>query len=351
MQCGTCESFSPIDVTLNWTPAIHASVYKVGFLSAAYMPIGGTETFHRSLVPRLKDVVNIAGFVTTAIFGGDGSKLEVPYATNILSAQKLASHCQTIVAWGIDSLAQILPVNRPKVIVVHHSDWSSEWSNSTILNQLDLIDQVVCVNADTAQQLRNVIDKPVHFIPNAIDPKRIMPSGAHATLRAQHSIPEDAKLLLFGHRLSPEKRPDLAIEIAKLLPDNWFTVIAGDGAEQDKIKADAAATCDRVCVVGAVDSLADWFEVSDCFLSLSTFEGFGLSIGESMAAGLPTVSTATGIAPGLATTLPTDATAQQWADAIVTAKPLVTPEEILERFSVQRMVDSWANVIKKMPVP
>jgi glycosyltransferase involved in cell wall biosynthesis len=92
--------------------------------------------------------------------------------------------------------------------------------------------------------------------------------------------------------------------------------------------------------------LADWLSISDCFLSLSTFEGFGLSIGEAMAAGVPTVATPAGIAPGLATTLPTDSTAEEWAAAVVTAKPIVTPAEILDRFSVQRMVDAWASVIK-----
>jgi glycosyltransferase involved in cell wall biosynthesis len=121
-------------------------------------------------------------------------------------------------------------------------------------------------------------------------------------------------------------------------------VIVGDGPERQAVEA-AARGCDRVRIVGQVDSLADWLAVSSCFLSLSTFEGFGLAVGEALAAGLPTVSTATGIAPGLATTLQTDASAAEWAAAITTAKPLVQPEVILERFSVERMVSAWASVL------
>ena len=329
--CSTCRHRKP-------------TAPRVGFLSAAYMSIGGTETFHRSLLPRLRSSVDVMGFAATAFHGGDGSLLQVPYLTGVQAAKTLAEKCNIVVVWGIHDLANILPGNRPKVIAVHHSDWSSDWNNNLILNQINLIDEVICVNENTTTQL-SVCGKPTHWIPNAIDPTRIIPSGQQAQLRARHDIPMDSKIVLFGHRLSAEKRPLEAIQIAQQLPDNWIMVIAGDGSERAFVDA-ASADCDRVRIVGAVESLADWLAISDCFLSLSTFEGFGLSIGEAMAAGVPTVATPAGIAPGLATTLPTDSTAAEWADAIVKATPIVTPAEILDRFSVQRMVDSWASVIK-----
>lgn len=318
---------------------------RVGFLSAAYMRLGGTETFHRSLLPRLKQVVNVSGFAATGFYGGDGSLLQVPYATGVESAKRLASHCDLLVVWGIQDLATILPEDRPRVIAVHHSDWSSDWNNSLVLNQLEMIDEIVCVNEQTAAELSKC-GKPVHFIPNAIDPERVKPSGSHAALREQFQIPRDAKIVLFGHRLSAEKRPQLAVQIARLLPDGWMMVIAGDGQQKNAVE-NLSSGCDRIRVVGACESLADWLSIADCFLSLSTFEGFGLSVGEALAAGVATVSTATGIAPGLATTLPADSSPAEWASAIVTAKPLVEPEVILERYSVHRMVSAWADVIAR----
>jgi glycosyltransferase involved in cell wall biosynthesis len=325
-----------------WAARQADDALRVGFISAAYMASGGTETFHRSLLPRLRSTVDVAGFVATAFHGGDGSKLEVQYETGTEAAKQLASHCSVIVAWGIQDLAKILPADRPRVIAVHHSDWSSDWSNRLILNQLDLIDEVICVNADTAAQL-SACGKPTHWIPNAIDPTRIIPSGQQTQLRAQYDIPAGSKIVLFGHRMSVEKRPQLAVEVARQLPSDWVMVIAGDGPERAAIES---AECDRVRIVGAVESLADWLSISACFLSLSTFEGFGLSIGEAMAAGVPTVSTPAGIAPELATTLPTDSTAAEWATAIVNAKAEVQPADILERFSVDRMVDAWAGILK-----
>lgn len=321
---------------------------SVGFLSVAYLPIGGTETHHRTLLPRLRKVVDIAGFVSTAFSGGDGSQLQVPYASGEQAATQLAAHCNVLIVWGISNLKAILPTHRPKVIAVHHADLSSGWSNDLILQQLDSIDEVVCVNEATAKQMATS-GKRTHFVPNAIDPKRIIPTGQQHTLKPAHNIPADAKIVLFGHRLSGEKRPEFAVEIARQLPDGWVMALVGGGPMRHAIERDAA-DCDQVRVVGPCESLADWLSISDCFLSLSTFEGFGLSVGEALAAGVPTVSTATGIAPGLATTLPTFASPSEWVAAIVGAKVVVEPEVVLDRFNVDRMVDGWANVIRDRSV-
>ena len=323
-----------------------ADCASVGFLSVAYSTIGGTETHHRTLLPRLRNVVNISGFVASGFHGGDGRQLNVPYATGVEAAKQLAAHCNVLVVWGISDLKSILPTHRPKVIAVHHADLSSGWSNDLILDQLDSIDEVVCVNEATAKKLATC-GKRTHFLPNAIDPKRIMPTGQHHSLRSANNIADDAKIVLFGHRLSGEKRPELAVEIARELPEGWVMAIVGGGPMRHSIERDAA-DCDRVRVISACESLAEWLAISDCFLSLSTFEGFGLSVGEAMAAGLPTVSTATGIAPGLATTLPTWASPAEWSAAIVNATVLVDPEVILDRYSVDRMVDGWANVIRSV---
>lgn len=325
-------------------PRVAISDPRVGFLSASFLPIGGTETFYCTLLPRLRDRVNVTGFVATTIIGGDGGRLQVPYATGLGAARELAEQSDIVVTWGIDCLRDVLPRSRPKVISAHHSDWSSEWSNALTLRQLDLIDEIVCVNEDVSRQIKACCRNPTHYIPNAIDPARILPSGQQSTLRAQFGIFTESKIVLFGHRISLEKRPALAVEIAKHLPAGWVMVIAGDGAEKNKIEK-LAADCDRVRVVGRVESLADWLSISACFLSLSTFDGFGLAIGEAMLAGVPTVSTPVGIAPGLAITLPADSTASEWAAAISDSAAWVQPAGMADRFSVDRMVSAWADVL------
>lgn len=343
LSCSTCGDF---ESKAAWIPRDVLAVEspRVGFLSSSYMPIGGTETFHRTLLPRLRESLNVIGFVATTLHGGDGDSLRVPYATGVEPARYLVEKSDTLIVWGIDNLRYYLSKDRPKVIAVHHSDWSSDWSNSTIVNQLECIDEVVCVNADVAERLSQC-GKLTHYIPNAVDPERITPSGKQAELRSQFGIPEASRIVLFGHRMSTEKRPQLAVEIARHLPDDWMMVIAGDGSEKPNVDR-LASGCDRIRIVGHCDSLADWLSISDCFLSLSTFEGFGLAVCEAMLAGVPTVSTPTGIAPGLAITLPTESTTQEWADAVVNSQQVATPEQIADMFSIDRMVAQWVDVLK-----
>jgi len=342
LLCSTCADYSTefaITTLEDYTDG-------VGFLSAAYMGIGGTETFHRTLLPRLSKATNVVGFASTAFHGGNGALLGVPYAAGMNAAKHLASSCRVLVSWGISELKSFLPSNRPKVIAVHHSDLSSDWGNQLILHQLDVIDEIICVNEEVARYFSATCEKPVHYIPNAVDPDRIKPSGHETNLRGLHGIPADSRIVLFGHRLSAEKRPLLAVEIARHLPQGWTMVIVGGGHEKAKVEQ-AAAMVAQVRIVGETSSLADWLSVSDCFLSLSAFEGFGLAIGEAMAAGVPTVSTPTGIAPGLATTIPTDSAAVEWAEAIASAVVRTPAVEIIERFSVSRMVDAWAGVVAR----
>lgn len=339
--------YAPVLPSISANPLISKKSPRVGFIATSYISVGGTEIFHRSLLPRLKDFVNLVGFVSTDAHGGDGTRLEVPYSIGFGAAKQLAAQCDIVVVWGIDKLSKILPARKsPKVLAVHHSDWASVWNNRTILDQLDVIDSIVSVSQDASEKLA-LCGKPSHYIPNAIVPERIIPSGKQGELRGKFGIPVDSKIVLFGHRLTEEKRPELAIDISRILPTDWTMVMVGTGYMQDAIKKYAVG-CDRVRIVGECESLADWFSISDCFISLSKFEGFGLAIAEAIAAGIPVVSTPTGIAPGLANILPTDSTPSQWVEAIIKAKIIVTPELILDKFNMKKMVDSWVRVLKQM---
>jgi glycosyltransferase involved in cell wall biosynthesis len=318
---------------------------RVGFLAESYLVKGGTETFHRTLLPRLRYHRNVKGFVATTHYKGDGALLEVPYFTGTESVKELADQTDILVVWGHLNLQTILADCRPsKVIAVHHGDWPNQWSNDQILNQFDLLDEIVCVNDEVAAELRKLTTKPVHYIPNAVDPSRVKPTGKHELLRRYYGV-TTPKLLTFGHRLSFEKRPLLAIEIAKALPDDWTTAIIGSGYLTDECRS-AAAGSDRVKMIGPVNSLADWLATSDCFLSLATTEGFGLSIAEAMAAGVPVVSTPTGVAAGRAVTRPIDASVTEWVDAILESQTNpVNPGDVLAEFSIDKMVNSWANLL------
>lgn len=316
------------------------------FLSATYLRIGGTETFHRCLLPRLPQIL---GFGVTGTNTGDASLLGCP----MREPAQLAREADIVVTWGIDRLIDYLPNPRPKVISVHHADWDSDWSNRLQLDQLELIDEVVCVHADVAKRLAKLTTKPVHYIPNCIDPNRIEPDAAAEQLRTTWDIDPVAKIVLFSHRISDEKRPLLAIETARHLPPGYVLVIAGNGP-LDTAASEAAADLPNVRIVGLVDSPANWLAQASCFISLATYEGFGLAVGEAILAGVPVLSTPVGIAatPGLVRTLESDS-AEQWAAAIVdlitsdSAAQTATAKRVCQTlWSVDRFVAQWRAVLE-----
>ena len=66
---------------------------------------------------------------------------------------------------------------------------------------------------------------------------------------------------------------------------------------RDSIRA--AHLDSRVTFTGHVENVHEYLHASDLFVSCSESEGFGLSLVEAMAAGLPCVSTCVGVAPEL----------------------------------------------------
>lgn len=306
----------------------------VAFIAVNYASHGGTETFHQTLLPELRHLRNVVGF--GAIHGGGNpALLKVPYVEGRDAITRLCTRADIIVTWGIDALTSLLPDKRPKVIAVHHGDLAAGWIGETMWQTG--IDEFVCVNKAAADHIRTVRDLPVHWVPNAIDKRRIKPTGLLESIRA--SVPEGAKVVLWGHRFSEEKRPELAIEMAKHLPSDWLLVMAGDGPLRP------SSWAENVRWVGHVETLADWLAVADVFVSMSTFEGFGLSMAESAAAGVPIVATPVGIGPQVATELLSiEAGADEWARAVLSA--VGRPRADCPKFDVESHVRLWAEILR-----
>ncbi len=313
---------------------------KVAFIAVNYANLGGAETFHQTLLPRLRHYRNIIGF--GAIFcSGDPNALGVPYVQGREAITKLCGNADVVVTWGIDFLTELLPTPRPKVIVVHHGDLEAGWIGETMWQKE--VDEFAFVNKAAADHVKAIRNLPVHWIPNAVDPERIKPTAKAAEIRA--SVPAGTKVVLFGHRFSDEKQPTKAVEIAKHLPPDWLLVMAGDGPQKSRAEA-MAEGMGNIRFVGRLETLADWLAVADVFLSLSTFEGFGLSMAEALACGVPLVASPVGIAPGFATTLvDAKAGAEEWARAIVEAYGAETDsKKAIEAFGVESHVRQWAGI-------
>jgi glycosyltransferase involved in cell wall biosynthesis len=294
---------------------------RIGIASVNYESLGGTETFHQTLVPRLAGVI---GFASLNDLRGDVDLLGVPSGQGMDAITSLGMQSDTVISWNINWET----TTRPKrIITVHHGSIEDLEGNRLCIQG----DEIVCVNRDVAVHVRTLTDKPVHCIEPAVDPDRIKPRKKVET--------NGKKICLWAHRFCNDKRPQLAIAIAKHLPDDWHMVLIGHRKESLVLN-------DRVTVLPATHP-RDWLSVASCFLSTTRFEGFGLSVAEAITAGVPVVSTPTGIAsrPGLAITLPADAEPSEWAQAIASSDQHPLPSKDL--FSLDQHLAAWSEVLSK----
>ena len=123
-------------------------------------------------------------------------------------------------------------------------------------------------------------------------------AAARAAFRAARGIPESARMLLFVGRLHPMKRPLETVDafVRAEVPDGHLVVVGmEEGVTRAELEARVpAAARGRVHVVGplAGEGLAEAFQASDGFVSLSHRENFGYSFAEALAHGLPVIVSA-----------------------------------------------------------
>lgn len=179
--------------------------------------------------------------------------------------------------------------------------------------------------------------------------------------------PVPGRVLLLG-RLSPQKRPDVAVEafarVHKRMPESEL-LLAGRGPEEARVRE----LVGRLGIEGAVhllgprDDVPELLATASCLVLSSDYEGCPLSVLEAMAAGVPVVATRVGGVPELVddgrTGLLVDpGRPEALADALV--RLLSNPEEAAElgvaareearaRFSRERMLAAVENVYDELP--
>lgn len=121
-------------------------------------------------------------------------------------------------------------------------------------------------------------------------------------LRRELNLPQEAKIILFVHRLSPIKRFANAIpyvvEKDKFRESQAFLIVIGTGPDEEKIKVQIknSAYKDRVIMLGAKPNqeVQKFYKGADIFINPSYSEGFPRVVIEAMATGLPVVVTNVG---------------------------------------------------------
>jgi glycosyltransferase involved in cell wall biosynthesis len=209
---------------------------------------------------------------------------------------------------------------------------------------------IVGVSADSLKAIPpEYLHKGV-VIHGAIDRDRLKPFTSAKDMRSSLNIGENDKVALYLGRISPEKRVELAIDAMRYMPGNWKMLVVGD------TRVPISPTClynnHRIQFCGPTAFPGDYLQIADCFISPSRTEGFGLSVVEAIASGVPVVANQVGILSELniATTIPIESNPQSFAAAMIRAekdrdKAIRDQETVLEMFTISAFNDSWSNLL------
>ena len=153
-----------------------------------------------------------------------------------------------------------------------------------------LLNAVTALTSDSKDWIENNTNaRKISVIPNAVSypllaqEPRIIPKAS-----------ERKKLLAVG-RLNEQKGFDLLIEsffnLSAKYPD-WDLIILGEGSLRPALEKQIRnlGLENRIFLQGRVGNLGEWYESADLFVMSSRFEGFGNTLVEAMAYGLPAVS-------------------------------------------------------------
>ena len=165
---------------------------------------------------------------------------------------------------------------------------------------------------------------------NGVRIQRFLQPPDRSVVRKELDIPSDAKIILNVGRFVHHKRQSFLVDVAQQLLSrrgDAFFLLVGDGPMREDVEQlvhQAGLTRNFRFLRGAPDIDRYWLS-SNVFAFPSVNEGFGIVVVEAAAAGLPVVAQNI---PGVQEAaeacedpvlLPLEATADQWAKAIVTA--------------------------------
>jgi glycosyltransferase involved in cell wall biosynthesis len=174
------------------------------------------------------------------------------------------------------------------------------FARSVSRRQCDGVDAVVAPSQQLAEVLRAYgVTTPIAAIPTGLDLNEFAGGNGRA-FRERHGIGTERPVMLLVGRVAHEKNIGFLLrvlaEIRRSVPDVLF-VIAGEGPAQRALERQAAADglAASVLFVGYLDrrgALLDCYRAADVFVFASRTETQGLVLLESLALGVPVVSTA-----------------------------------------------------------
>lgn len=326
LEPGWREKRTRPEVYVEPSPGRAPGKVNVAILSYMLAGVGGIEIWAGMLAKRLAmdPRIHVVGFGAGIETPGPCNRAvreSCPVAIGYAGMASLASHADVVIASSRLDWPALKLKPRQRVIWVSHGD--CRWTHEAAEAAEPYAHQYVAVHIASLDAVPESRREDALIIENAVDPYRLDPSGTRDGLRAKFGW--DSPTLLFVGRLSPEKRPAIAVEALPHLP-GWKLAVAGAGPEHRTVtkKASELGVRGRLLMLGAREDVGDLLHAADVLILPSDVEGFALAAAEAMWAGLPVVASEVGVfrtRPDLGTVLPVHgAKPEEWAAAIREAR-------------------------------
>ncbi|MCY2925296.1 MAG: glycosyltransferase [Planctomycetota bacterium] len=251
----------------------------------------------------MADRLRAAGIKTTVLnVRGRWDVLKLPRLAGLLRREKIdLIHTHLFHADLAGRLAASLAGVKHLVHTVHTVEGRPmPWRHAMARFLKDRCDRIVCVSPSVkADHCRRsgLPEEDYLVIPNGISASGFARDDqARRALRGQWGLGDDEVLLAYVGRLDHEKGIDILLGAMAHLGargNPMHLVVAGAGEKRTAVDTFIAhgEGGQFTRVLGFVDDVRAVLSAADALVMPSRWEGFGLSAGEAMAAGLPVVAT------------------------------------------------------------
>ena len=244
--------------------------------------------------------------------------------------QSFLWHANTVSAWVVPSMGIPLfcgvRVAEPRRLRHWVDRWSTRRSNKTICVSQGVADW--CIKTEKMDAKKLVV------IPNGV----VIQTSNHSIDPNSHTVPMNARILLFVGRLEHQKGIDVLAdrgrELLRKLPEHHLVVIgAGSMRPLLDAMAEKPELRGRVHCLGQRNDVRAWMARSEMLLLPTRYEGMPNVILEAMAEGLPVVCTRVeGVSELLGDQLEEQAAAKDdWPGFFQKAETLARSQELCKK--------------------
>lgn len=193
------------------------------------------------------------------------------------------------------------------IVAHYHNDYSDKWHGDALLLEqrlADITDAGVAVSNAVAEHVSSHTGLQCTVVNNGIDLDRVTGGNRTAGRAALGIAQHDLAIGLIG-RVCRQKGIDTLVEAACQViphaPNSRFLII-GDCEDADLVTCMEqqivhAGLTERIQFTGHRNDIADVLSALDLVVAPSRWEGFGLSLAEAMAAGVPVLASDVGGIP------------------------------------------------------